>query len=118
MNTEEKNSGLTFGQAIEQLKQGNLVSRDGWNGKKMFLFMRPFDNIDIEMIPRIKSLPEKVKNYFINEFANGQTHFESGNPIQVHFCEYICMKDALGNIVNGWLASQTDMLSEDWKIVG
>jgi hypothetical protein len=28
----------------------------------------------------------------------------------------LCMKAAGGTIVNGWLASQTDMLSEDWMI--
>lgn len=107
---------MTFGEAIEQVKLGNLITREGWNGKKMFVFMRPFDNIDVSFINNIKSLPQAVKDYYIAEFAGGQTHFESGNPIQVHFCEYLCMKDALGNIINGWLASQTDILAKDWKL--
>jgi hypothetical protein len=107
---------MNFGEALAEVKNGNLVAREGWNGKKMFIFMRPYDNIDITVIPNIKSLPEKVKKYMVEEFARGETHFVSGNPIQVHFGEYLCMKDPLGNIVNGWLASQTDMLAEDWII--
>lgn len=31
---------------------------------------------------------------------------------------YLVMKDAQGMVVNGWLASQTDMLAEDWKVYG
>ena len=30
---------------------------------------------------------------------------------------FICMKTADKNVVFGWLASQTDMLAEDWKII-
>ena len=33
---------------------------------------------------------------------------------KVKFTSYLCMKAADGSIVNGWLASQTDMLAKDW----
>ena len=69
---------LNFGQAIEALKQGKRVARKNWNGKGMFIFMRPADELNTA---------------------------------------YLCMKAADGTIVNGWLASQTDMLSEDWAIL-
>lgn len=36
----------------------------------------------------------------------------------IKFCAYLCMKDANYNIVNGWLASQSDMLADDWMVVG
>lgn len=109
---------LNFGQAIEAAKQGKRIARQGWNGKDMFVFMRPHDNIDIQTIPKIKSLPDSVKTYLVEEFAHKETHYASGNPIEIHFTHYLCMKDALGNIVNGWLASQTDMLANDWCILG
>ena len=116
-NNNNMNENLNFGQVLEALKEGKRASRQGWNGKDMFIFQRPYDNIDIEVIPKIKSLPETVKKYFMEEFSNGETHFVSGNPIQVHFCEYLCMKDPNGNIVNGWLPSQTDIRSKDWVIL-
>ena len=66
-----------FGEAIELLKLGKKVSRDGWNGKGMWL------NLQIPDINSKMSLP------------------------------YIYMFTADGHQVP-WLASQTDVLSEDW----
>lgn len=36
---------------------------------------------------------------------------------RIKFTAYLCMKAADGTVVNGWLASQTDMLANDWMIV-
>ncbi len=30
---------MNFGQAIEELKNGNFVRRSGWNGKNMYLYL-------------------------------------------------------------------------------
>ena len=99
----------TFGQAIGSLKHGFLVARLGWNGKGMFLFMRPFDALKDEfIIDTVKSLPYNFKQWVKNHPD------ESGERI---FSQYICMKAADGTIVNGWLASQTDMLATDWVLV-
>lgn len=40
----------TFGQALESVKQGRLVTRKGWNGKGMFIFMRPADEIRVDIV--------------------------------------------------------------------
>lgn len=108
----------TFGQALESLKRGHLVTRKGWNGKGMFIFMRPADELHIGFVAKdIKSLPQKVKDYYYQDCVD-----ENGNPIElkkddtVKFTAYICMKAADGSIVNGWLASQSDMLANDWTI--
>lgn len=108
----------TFGQALESIKKGRLVKRKGWNGKGMFIFMRPADELHVSFVAKeIKSLPQRVKDYYYQDCVD-----ENGNPIDlqkddvVKFTAYICMKSADGTIVNGWLASQTDMLSEDWMI--
>ena len=108
----------TFGQAIEALKHDKLVTRKGWNGKGMFIFMRPSDSLHIDTVVNVvKSLPIGVKNYFKQDILD-----QNGNPIEsdpgdkVLFTRYLCMKAADGTIVNGCLASQTDMLAEDWMI--
>ena len=109
---------LNFGQAIEALKQGKLVARLGWNGKGMFIFMRPADDLHIEMlVDKVKSLPQSVKDYYAQDITNS----EGGRIVtfpddKVNFTAYLCMKAADGTIVNGWLASQTDILAEDWTI--
>lgn len=99
---------MNFGQAIEAVKQGLLISRSGWNGKGMFVFQRPSDVISFDMIEKIKSLPDSVKKYY-----SGRADLDQG----ITFTGYLCMKAADHTIVNGWLASQTDMLAEDWEIV-
>lgn len=99
----------TFGQAVGSLKRGFLVRRKGWNGKGMFLFLRPWDSLnDGLIIDTVKSLP-----YNFKEWVKAHPNAE-GERL---FTQNICMKAADGSIVNGWLASQTDMLSEDWVLV-
>ncbi len=90
----------TFGEAIEALKQGKKVARKGWNGKGMYLWLKPAATIKAEWCkdPILKDIAE----------ANGG---------EVEALGTICMKTADGKILTGWLASQTDMLLEDWVIV-
>jgi hypothetical protein len=101
----------TFGQALESLKRGHLVARKGWNGKGMFIFMRPEDSLSTNMIVnQVKSLPESFKRWVANNHGDSETD-------RIKFTAYLCMKAADGTVVNGWLASQTDMLANDWVIV-
>ena len=99
----------TFGQAIGSLKHGFLVRRKGWNGKGMFLFMRPWDSLkDGFIIDTVESLP-----YNFKEWVKAHPNAGGGR----FFTQYICMNAADGSIVNGWNATQVDMLSEDWVLV-
>ena len=107
----------SFGDALLALKAGGCVARSGWNGKNMFIFQRPQDELTPAFIVEtVKSLPQSVKN-FISQKYNDETHYASGEEIKVKFTAYLCMYAADGTIVNGWLASQTDMLAEDWSIL-
>ena len=100
----------TFGQALESLKRGHLVTRKGWNGKGMFIFMRPEDSLPTNMIVnQVKSLPESFKIWVSDNYGDSETD-------KIKFTAYLCMKAADGTVVNGWLASQTDMLANDWMI--
>lgn len=89
-----------FGKALEWLKMGAKVARKGWNGRGMFLWLKPAAKVKAEWCkdPMLKSLAEK-------------------NGGEIDALGTICMYTAQGQILSGWLASQTDMLSEDWEIV-
>jgi hypothetical protein len=94
---------LTFGDAIAALKNGKRVARKGWNGKGMFLFLLPAsDNIPTKVIhdPALRAVIESE--------IGGDTFDALGS---------IRMFTADKKILTGWLASQTDMLSEDWEIL-
>ena len=88
-------TALTFGQAIEALKQVKKVARAGWNGKGMFLFLVPGSTFKVNRAPLMGIYPEGT---------------------EVNYCPHIDMKTADDKIVP-WLASQTDVLAEDWDIV-
>ena len=93
-------SNLNFGQALEALKAGRRVSRSGWNGKGMYLWLLPAAKVPAAWCkePHLKELAE----------ANGGT---------LDCLPSIRMKTADGKVLTGWLASQTDMFAEDWGIV-
>lgn len=97
---------MTYGDAILELKRGNLIARQGWNGKRMFVFMRPEVILSVDQLVAVNTFPPKAKEYF-----QKCTVFN-----YVKFTAYLCMKAADDSIVNGWLASQTDMLADDWVI--
>lgn len=92
---------MDFGDAIRALKAGKRVARSGWNGKGMWLTLSPgresFSAVDF-WAP-----------------ANRDYALEQGGAAKVLPC--ITMKTATGEILMGWLASQTDMLAEDWLVV-
>ena len=116
---------MDFGQAITAAKEGKLISREGWNGKGMFVFQRPADALPLSMlIENVKSLPQSVKDYYAEKFPKVYCEKPENRgkasiwPVtNVPFGAYFCMKAADDSIVNGWLASQTDMLATDWGIV-
>lgn len=92
---------MNFGQAIEALKEGGKVAREGWNGKGMWITLS-FGNL---------SLPsESFWNLHNKAFAES-------NGGQAEVLPTITMKTADNKILMGWLASQTDILSEDWVVV-
>ena len=94
------NENLNFGDAIKALKEGKKVARKGWNGKNMYLWLKPAVTIKAEWCtdPMLKEIVD----------ANGGEAEALGT---------ICMKTADNKILTGWLASQTDMLCEDWVVV-
>ena len=79
---------MDFGQALNALKIGKKVARTGWNGKGMYLFL-----------------------------VKGEDLSDIFDPDSCDCVDSIGMKTAQDTLVIGWLASQTDMLAEDWDIV-
>lgn len=86
---------MNFGQAIEALKAGRKVARNGWNGKGMFLYYVPANSY-----PASGNKLGTMTGIFPNDM--------------VPYAAYIAMKTAQDNVVP-WLASQTDVLAEDWE---
>lgn len=83
---------MNFGKAIEEMKSGKKVAREGWNGKKQY----------IELATNIsyKNAAGDIVNCEHEAIGNKDIAFVGTSGVQM-----------------GWLASQADMLAEDWQIV-
>ncbi len=86
---------MNFGSALQALKNGQKVAREGWNGKGMFLFLVPGSVFKVNRAPLLGIYPEGT---------------------EINYRPHIDMKTVDGEIVP-WLASQTDVLAEDWCVV-
>lgn len=86
---------MDFGDAIRAMKNGKRVARDGWNGKGMFLFLVNGSTFTVNREPLLSIMGE-------------------GTHVQYH--AHIDMKTAQGYVVP-WLASQSDMLADDWVVI-
>lgn len=91
----------SFGDAINFLKAGKKVARKGWNGKGLFLVLCPGSEVPADHM-RVKP----VKKFYQQEGC-----------VSVIIAPHIDLKAADGTYVTGWLASQTDMLADDWFTV-
>lgn len=83
---------MNFGQALEVLKNGSKVAREGWNGKNQY--------IELATNVSYKNAQGEIINVNHDSMGNKAIAFVGTSGVQL-----------------GWLASQSDMLSEDWVIV-
>lgn len=104
---------MNFGEPLEAVKKGKRIARECWDGKGMFVFKRPSDDLSLDILLGAKSIPNTVKDYFELKY---QPILPNEIP-KIHCTAYLCMKDADGAIVNGWLPSQADLFAEDWYIM-
>ena len=85
--------GMNFGLAIEAAKMGKRIARKGWNGKNMYVFLAHEAD-------------------FVTD-----ADLSAYDQLEVEVADMLVMKTAQDTFQPGWLASQADMLAEDWFIV-
>jgi hypothetical protein len=83
---------MNFGEALELLKKGKKVARKGWNGKNQY--------IELATNVSYKNPQGEIVNVDHAQMGNKAIAFVGTSGVQL-----------------GWLASQSDMLSNDWEVV-
>lgn len=83
---------MDFGKAIQLVKEGKKVQREGWNGKNQY--------IELAACISYTNAEGKIINAEHNAIGNSAIAFVGTSGVQL-----------------GWLASQADMLANDWKEV-
>lgn len=86
---------MDFGTALVALKAGKRVARAGWNGKGMFLYLVNGSQFTVNRPPLLGIYPEGTV---------------------IDYLPHIDMKTADGQCVP-WVASQSDLIVEDWSEV-
>lgn len=84
---------MDFSFALKQLKKGKKMAREGWNEKEQY----------ISLATNVSFLDLST-----NTLVNADHSTLGNNTIVFH---------SISGIQVGWLATQSDMLSEDWKLV-
>ncbi|MBK8772900.1 MAG: DUF2829 domain-containing protein [Rhizobiales bacterium] len=93
---------MDFSSALLELKRGNRIARTGWNGKGMWLALTPASTFP--------AFAAKLGHAAYHRAIEAQDE-------SVRLCAHIDMRAADGSMVIGWLASQTDILADDWMVV-
>lgn len=95
---------VDFGKAIESLKKGKRISREGWNGKGLFVFKQVPANVGIQYVPNMQSLPQDVKDEFVKRGEN------------LNYSNQMCIVKH-DNTIDSWVPSSSDVFAEDWCIL-
>ena len=107
MENDQKQEDLvedgSFGAAINSVKAGLRAARKGWNGKGMFIYL---NRGSTAVLPERGTTIECVSDHL----------FDLGDDGTVTRLPNINMQSASGSTVTGWLASQTDLLADDWIV--
>jgi hypothetical protein len=103
---------MDFGEAIKVLKSGGRVRRAGWNGKGMWLALT-----EGSVLHRHPSSEGDATGWAGRLSGAAKWLGLRENPDVIRIGAHIDMRAADGSLVIGWLASQTDMLAEDWEVV-
>lgn len=98
----QASGSMNFGHALQALKDGHRICRSGWNGKGMWLALSCEGS---------KIVPAEG---FWSPHNADHARKQGGHATVL---PSITMKTATGEILMGWLASQSDMLADDWMIV-
>ena len=98
-------SVMCFGDAIEVLKQGGTVRRNGWNGKGLMVFKQVPAHIESDIIPKMQSLPQSAKDFILK-----------GKGFIDYTSQCLIYNENTGR-ADSWSPSISDVFAEDWEIV-
>lgn len=96
---------MNFGQAVEALKQGEKVAREGWNGRGQW----------VVMMPALKLPPYSTQEPGAKVNDRTAKHIGVDTPLDSQ--PYFAIWNAQGKWQPGWVPSTSDVLAEDWQIV-
>jgi hypothetical protein len=102
---------MNFSQAITALKEGLMLQRVSWGSPEYFVFMQVPAHINKEIVPKMQSLPQSVKDEFAKRFNNPEFQINS-----IYYDDQLVMVNPY-NKITGWSPQAADCLANDWQIL-
>lgn len=96
---------LSFGQAIEYLKAGLAVRREGWSNKELWVIKQIPAHIESDIIPKMQSLPQSAKDLILK-----------GKGFIDYTSQCLIYNENTGR-ADSWVPSISDVFAVDWEIV-
>lgn len=94
---------VDFQSALTAAQNGHLISREGWNGKGLRVFMQVPSEVPEAIIPKMSSLPASAKTLLV---ARGGSIRYQKQAALIH----------PDNTIEGWSPSLSDAMATDWEI--
>ncbi|HBR0921551.1 TPA: DUF2829 domain-containing protein [Klebsiella quasipneumoniae subsp. quasipneumoniae] len=85
---------MKFGEALEAVKSGAKIYREGWNGKGQFVI--------------------KAGGYTVSEPRPGSDYAKAWITGEFTIAPHLNLKNAQGIMQPGWVPSQGDLFADDW----
>ncbi len=98
-------TNFSFGVAVNLLKQGFIVRRQGWNCKNMFIVKQVPAHITSDIIPKMQSLPQAAKDRILE-----------GKGFVDYTSQCLIYNENTG-CADSWVPSISDIFADDWEIV-
>lgn len=96
---------MDIGLAIKYARQGKKIARESWNGKGVYIVLMP-----ALYLPPYNTTSISLK-------VNDRTAKYIGEDTPLDSQPYFAMFTATKQWQPGWLASQADLLANDWGII-
>jgi hypothetical protein len=94
---------MKFGEAKELLSEGFPMTREGWNGKRLFVYEQVECEIPKGLVPTMGSLPKLVKKILVPRDSS------------LNYKNQFCIVDSENNF-QGWVPSVGDINADDWVV--
>jgi hypothetical protein len=102
---------MKFSEAIEELKAGKMITCGLMHVRDQFVFMQIPSEIRSDIVPKMQSLPQSVKDKFQRRFEDPREFLNS-----IHYENQLAIVSSR-NFISGWSPSAEDVLSDDWVVI-
>jgi len=99
---------MNIGKAVEALNEGKMVKRQDWDG--MFIFRQVPSEVKKEVVPKMTSLPQSVKDELGRRFSDQNENIDA-----IYYSNQIALVQQ-SNLITSWTPTVIDLFADDWEI--